>query len=335
MGFAKYNAEEIERILKNATPRKKFYDGMGINVENVHSLETVLKLTGLDFEVQKFPLQFMAEQAFTLNGEAATAQVPYAIPDMYATVRTDTMKALGTVGKNYEILQNSEMFDFLDSLEGMDAQYECGGTYGKNGAKSFITMSTEPMKILGDDFQPYINFLNACDGSGSVRVMFSPVRLFCSNCIAIAIKKADRVISIKHSPSMTRRLEIAKHVMLENTRYFEALKFHAEKLAVTPFSQEAFEALLHELYPVKTEDSNRVQVNNLAQIEHLLNAYKQDDLSNFRNTAWGVVQAFADAESHPLQLRKTQNPAGFTNVIVNGMPLLNQIWDRMQEVVVA
>lgn len=335
MGFAKFDSKKIEAVLNTASPRKKFYEDMGITLENVHNLSTVLKMTGLDFEVQKYPIQFLAETEFDMNGDKAKAIVPYNIPNQFATVRTDTMKALGVVGKNYEILQNEEMFDFLDSISGMGGKYETASTYGANDAKSFICMSTEPMKILGDDFQPYINFLNSFDGSGAVRVMFSPVRLFCSNAIAISVKKVERMVSIKHSGSMQGRLEAAKEVMFENTRYFNALKFHAEKLAVTPFSKEAFEALLHELYPVKTEDKELIQVRNMAQIEHLLNAYKQDDLNNFRNTAWGAIQAVADAESHPLQLRKTKTPAGFTNVVVNGMPLLNQVWNRMQELVVA
>lgn len=335
MGFAKFDSKKIEDILSTAGERTKYYEGMGITLENIHSLDTVLKMTGLDFQVQKFPLQFMAEQTFTVDGQPTRAIVPFAIDDQFATVRTDTMKPLGVVGKNYEILQNSEMFDFLESLEGMDAKYETGGSYGAHGAKSFICMSTEPMKILGDDFQPYINFLNSFDGSGAVRVMFSPIRLFCSNCIAISIKKADRIVSLKHSPSLQGRLDTAKKVLLDNSRYLNALKFHAEKLAVTPFSAEAFEALLHELYPVKTEDKEIIQVRNMAQIEHLLNAYRQNDLQNFNNTAWKCIQAFADTESHPLQLRKTKTPSSFTNVVVNGMPLLNQVWDRMQELVVA
>lgn len=124
MGFAKFNSKKIEDILATGGERKMFYDGMGVTLENVHSLDTVLKMTGLDFQVQKFPLQFLAEQEFMMEGKPAKAMVPFAIDDQFATVRTDTMKTMGVVGKNYEILQNSEMFDFLESLEGMDAKYE-------------------------------------------------------------------------------------------------------------------------------------------------------------------------------------------------------------------
>ena len=93
-------------------------------------------------------------------------------PKQFATIRTDTMEPIGVVGEKYEILQNIEAFNFLDSLVG-DAKFETAGLYG-GGSKSFITMSTEPIKILDDEFAPYILFTNAFDGSGAVRVMLPP-----------------------------------------------------------------------------------------------------------------------------------------------------------------
>lgn len=325
MGIAQYDVNKVNAM---GTERKLYFEGIGVNVQQAHSLETAINVSGLNFEVAKHPLSFMTQVPQQLGTQTILVDVPHPYPNQFATVRTDTLEPLGIVGKDYQILQNLEAFDFLDSLVG-DAKFETAGLYG-NGAKSFITMSTEPMKILDDEFAPYILFTNSFDGSGAVRVMFTPIRVFCSNALVRAIKNATNKLSIRHSSNLQSRLDNARYVLLNNTNYLNALKTEAEKLAVTPFSAEAFEALARSLFPVNKEDSELIQVRNEAQVEALLRAYRQDDLQNFNNTAYKVVQAVADFESHKPVFRQT-NQVDFKNIktVMLGMPLLNQITERM------
>lgn len=332
MGIAQYNGEKVIDILENRDSKRSLYfEQIGVNVNNATSAETAIKLSGLDFEVQKFPMSFNVKTKSDWNGQPIWVDVPHAFPNQFVTARTDTMEPLGVVGKNYEILQNTEAFDFLDSLVG-EAKFETAGLYGSTGAKSFITMSTEPMRILDDEFAPYILFTNSFDGTGSVRVMFTPVRVFCSNCLVRAIKNANHKLSIRHSVNMKGRLETAKHVLLENTKYLEALKIEAEKLAVTPFSEDAFFALTKTLFPVNTEDSEIIQVRNLERIEELMKAYRQGDLDNFNNRAWRAVQAVSDFESHKPSHRQTATSAyKDIKVVMLGMPLLNKVTNMLME----
>ncbi len=61
------------------------------------------------------------------------------IPNYFATIRTDTQKILGVVGKDYEVIQNVDAFIFFDSIVGGDGiQYETAGALG-NGERIFIT----------------------------------------------------------------------------------------------------------------------------------------------------------------------------------------------------
>lgn len=329
MGIAQYDVEKVKTM---GTERKLYFEGIGVNVQQAHSLETAINVSGLNFEVDKKPLAFMTQVPQQLGNKTVFINVPNPYPNQFATVRTDTLEPLGIVGKDYQILQNIEAFDFLDSLVG-DAKFETAGLYG-NGAKSFITMSTEPMKILDDEFAPYILFTNSFDGSGAVKVMFTPIRVFCSNALVRAMKNATNKLSIRHSSNLQSRLENARYVLLNNTNYLNALKVEAEKLATTPFSAEAFEALARQLFPVNAEDSELVQVRNMAQIEALLRAYRQDDLQNFNNTAYKVVQAVADFESHKPTFKQSSQ-MDFKNIktVMLGMPLLNQVTERMLAIV--
>lgn len=326
MGIAQYDANKIM-----GTERTKYFDGIGTSVKTATSLETAINVSGLNFEVNKFPVSFMTQVPQQLGAQTILVDVPKLIPNQFATVRTDTLEPLGIVGKDYNILQNIEAFDFLDSLVG-EAKFETAGLYG-NGAKSFITMSTEPMKILGDEFAPYILFTNSFDGSGAVKVMFTPIRVFCSNALVMAIKNATNKLSLRHSSNLQSRLENAKLVLLNNANYLNALKRQSEKLAVTPFSKEAFEALARELFPVNKEDKELTQNRNAAQIELLMSAYNQADLQNFNNTAYKAVQAVADFESHKPAFRDSSQLElkNIKNVML-GMPLLNMITERMMAI---
>ena len=160
--------------------------------------------------------------------------------------------------------------------------------------------------------------------------MFSPVRLFCSNAITRSLKCATNKIAIRHSSNLQGRLDAARQVLLQNTNYLAALNEEAEKLAVKPFSRDAFEALAKRLFPVNTEDKDIIQIRNLAQIEQMLKAYDQQDLANFNNTAWGAIQAASDVASHPMSWRNTKTPASFTAVI-NELPLLEAVWSAVEE----
>lgn len=325
--YANYDAQKVQKVLEAVenTERKAWYETCGVKLENVTSLETALKLSGLDFEVEKKPLYFG-------NGEDMTL-----IKDQFATVRTDTNQPFGVVSDSYQILQNREAFDFLDSLVLGGAKFETAGFFKKNGAASYITMSAEPMNILGDNFDNYFMISNGHDGGSAVKVVISPIRAYCRNSAVLALKKATNIVTIQHSKTMSDRLVAAKEILLANSNYLNELKIVAEELAVKPFSEEAFEALARKLYPVKEEQSEIVQIRNLAQIEYLLKAYKQDDLQNFNGSAWKAVQAVADVCSHPIQYRK---PTKVSNagtpefqIVWNGMPMLNKVFNILMEAV--
>lgn len=337
--YANYDSKKVQKVLEAAenTPRKAWYESQGVTLENVNTLESALMLSGLDFEVKKKPLYFNPNfETKNADGKALPPKFTK-IDNQFATVRTDTNQPLGIVTEDYEILQNREAFDFLDSLTVQGAKFETAGFFKKNGAASYISMSTEPMTILGDEFNPYMMISNGHDGKSAIKVVLTPVRAVCKNTAILAIKNATNIVVINHSKKMYDRLVAAKEVMLANTNYMKELNKIAEELAVKPFSEEAFEAMARKLFPVKEEDSEIIQIRNIAKLEQLLKAYKENDLQNFNNTAWKAIQAVSDFESHPANFRKTKkladNGSKEFQVIMTGMPLLNKVFQMVQEAV--
>ncbi|NVM62121.1 hypothetical protein FHW88_000397 [Mucilaginibacter sp. SG538B] len=78
---------------------------------------------------------------FTADSDTDIIIPEIAVPDFFATVRTDTEQPLGVVGKDYEVVQNVDAFSFFDSIVGGKdgILYEIAGALGKNGERIFIT----------------------------------------------------------------------------------------------------------------------------------------------------------------------------------------------------
>lgn len=320
MSIATFNAD---RIIVPET-RTSFLENIGTPITSAHSLETALAMSGLDYTVAKTDVNYMTKEP----GKPPRYRK---VKDQFVTYREDTKEFMGIVGKNYNILQNIDAFNFLDSLIVGDTKFETAGSFGKNNARSFISISTDTIKILDDDIQPYIVITNSFDGSGCIQVYFCPERVWCSNTLARNKRNSQNYVRIKHSNSMDVRMGQARETLLANTNYLAALRISAEKLATTPFSAENFEAMVCELFPINPEDKEVVQIRNMEMIEYMLHCYKQDDLQNFNNTAWKAVQAVADYDSHIPTVRKNPNPMkDFNNIIITGMPLLNLVWDKME-----
>lgn len=320
MGIAQYQANEVVR--------SRFFDDVGRPIQGATNLEEAIVQSGLDYEVQKLPIFF--------NPRIGKTPKMTKIPDRYAVYRTDTHTPMGIVSKKYEILQNREAFNFLDSLIAGGAMFETAGTYGLNGAKSFISISTQKIKVLDDDIQPYIVLTNSFDGTGTVKVSFSPIRVFCSNTLALISKKVKSLhlnsLSVRHTKSMAIAMEQGKEILFQNTQYLETLKSISELLAVTPFSEEAFKKMCEVFYPIDNNQTKKAVTMNTEMLEELFRAYKQDDLGNFSGTAYRAFQAISDFESHKTSQRSTdrENERGLV-MAVNGMPILTQALEYIMD----
>jgi phage/plasmid-like protein (TIGR03299 family) len=302
--------------------RKRFFENAGTNFNNQHvSVQDALKLAGLQYDVQKVPV-------FLEDGSL--------VPNTYATQKSDDGTVLGVVGKNYGIVQNTEAFDFVEALLSEGAEIETAG-YFKDFSKTFITAKADTTQILGDNVDSYLLFTNSFDGSGSVRCMFTPVRVFCSNVLVRAFKQASNKISIRHSTNVMDRLTIAQETFAYNQLYIDALKKESESLALQTVTREQYRqtlipAVLQEMNLDINDTSKQRNKDRPFEIQHqLLEVYDQDDLQNYNNTAYKAMQAIADFESHYEPARNKDNPQIYMQRVLGGMVLLQAVCTAMNQ----
>ncbi|GAB3975610.1 hypothetical protein GCM10028806_33550 [Spirosoma terrae] len=222
------------------------WHGLGSVTTGINTSEDIIKLAGLDFEVVKKPI--FVEDDTDLFETSYTK-----IEGHFSTVRTDTHKPLGIVGKKYEVIPNTEAFRFFDSVIGKDnVQYETAGAL-KDGRVIYVTAKMkEPMLINGKDpHDMYVVFTNSHDGSSSVRAFITSVRIVCANTFAAAIANMKGRKKSGESNYLTVR-----HLSGYQNQMAQAMQVLALTEKVTQEQQGLFE----QLQKIKLKDDQTKQL---------------------------------------------------------------------------
>src|SRR5690554_5132803 len=91
------------------TERVPYFENVGKSVSELNnSVSDIVDKARLNWKVEKRPIYLSGEEE---------------IPNRFATVREDTGEVLGIVGKQYEVVQNKEGFQFVDDCLGKDVKY--------------------------------------------------------------------------------------------------------------------------------------------------------------------------------------------------------------------
>lgn len=218
--------------------KEKAWHGLGQIVQDYPTSAEAIKHAGLDYTVEKRPL-FTYDNENNAANEDTDIKIPEIdVPDFLATMRTDTEQVLGVVGKDYEVVQNTDAFSFFDAIVGGDGiQYETAGALGK-GERIFITAKLPGYIKVGNDdlIEKYLFLTTSHDGYGSILAAFTPVRIVCANTLNAALRNYSNSIKIRHTANAKQRLEQAHKVMgIANklTEQMESIFNHWAKVRIT------------------------------------------------------------------------------------------------------
>lgn len=176
------------------------WHGLGNVVDSVATAKEALHLSGLDWEVMKVP-QYAS---FFNNGEYHTVEVP----DTFATVRNVDNKILGTVKDRYQIMQNQEAFDFMDTVvgEGAAAYHTAGALDGGRKVWILVKLPGEVLvRVKGHDdiTEKYGLLYNSHDGKTMAALKVTPVRVVCQNTLNLAMRGG--AFNIRHTQNMMEK----------------------------------------------------------------------------------------------------------------------------------
>lgn len=281
------------------------WHGLGKVVDAMTSAEAI-KLGGMDFEVAKMPL-FFANQNPTpgdnlgvsnymgrfKNDRVVLYKELIEVPDAFTMIRTDTQHPFGYVGKRYEPIQNKEAFEFFDTIIGEGhAQYETVGALG-NGEVVFITAKLpDYMEIAKDQIDKYLLLTMSHDGSSSITIMFTPIRVVCNNTLSMALNQSRNKITIKHTKNARNRIELAKATLGLVNLNQASVETVWSKWAKEEIKDDKAEEVFIEALGLELNDKGKLSTraeNILKSVETYY--FTGVGQSNISGTKWGVYNA--------------------------------------------
>lgn len=247
------------------------WHGLGTKVPGLMKTREAIIAGGLDFHVDLEPLTTPPTMGVDSEGKVTTLQGIDASHLVKATVRRDTRKILGVVGPDYTPVQNVEAFEFFDDALGKGvAVIETVGALGENGERIFaMAKMPEAIAVVGNDIvERYLLLTAAHDGTGAVKVLFTPVRVVCNNTLTAALRGARNVVSIKHTKHAKANLKKAKDLLTKNDKFWQKTQEALTFLASKEMNTDEVKEFLKNLFPTKKiEDEDRPVIVTPGNVE--------------------------------------------------------------------
>ena len=264
-------------------------------IQEAPTSKDALRYAGLDWDVLQTPVYM---------------ESGVQIPNYKANVRSTDNLCLGIVSDRYQIVQNTEAFEFTDAIVGETENgvvtYETAGSLC-GGRKIWLLAKMPVQKVLDDDVEPYMFFSNSHDGSGAIKVGMTPIRIVCNNTLNMALAGAKRSWSTKHVGDMQSKLEEAKLCLQMADKYMQNLDIEAERLANAKLYREQIDEILDEMFPIEDNDSDRKKQNVQSVKDSFYVAYFMPDILKFGESAWRAVNAMSDMVTHSTPKRNTSS----------------------------
>lgn len=271
--------------------RQKPWHGLGKRVEEALCSLDALKLAGLNWKV-------IQKSIFTEDN--------IEVPNFKANVRSTDDKILGVVTDRYQIVQNSEAFEFTDELLGQGVKYETAGSLFGGKKIWLLAKLPERYRIAGDEIETYLVFSNSHDGSNAIRVAVTPVRVVCNNTLNLALHDAKRIWSAVHVGDISKKLDEARRTLLNTEHYMYKLKIEGEVMNRINMPDKKVMEYIEQLIPLP-ENPTKLQENNidLLRTDMKLRYYEAPDLVDLPKNGWRFINAVSDFATHAKPLRKT------------------------------
>lgn len=219
---------------------------LGTKVEKEVTAAAAMRLAGLDTECEKRPLY--------IRGKVDVDGIPVIgsqVQGKYGVVRLDDEKVLGVVGESYQIIQNRECFDFLDSIvgEGQALYHTAGSLFG--GSRIFITLKLPEDSVVGDDtVQRYVLLASSHDGSLALTARMTGVRVVCANTLAVALGgRTQQSVTIYHTQNYRDKVAEARRVLGLADVYYKRMETEFNKMLDATMQESDLSRFVNTLFP--------------------------------------------------------------------------------------
>jgi phage/plasmid-like protein (TIGR03299 family) len=272
------------------------WHGLGRKLAAPATAQKAIEAAKLDWEVMKVPLY----------AERGSARI--SVEDRFGVVRKDLWpgqkcKVLGIVGSQYTPLQNVEAFTFFDPIVGRDAAvYHTAGVLD-NGERIWILAKLpDHIRVAGNDIvDKYLLLSNSHDGTSSVQVKFTPIRVVCENTLTMALSEG-RTVRVAHTRHLHDRLRRAERLLGIVHARFSDIEEAFTVMAKVQMGNGRLQEYLKLVYPDPKDPEDekaRKRVNvSRGWAEYFFTNGKGNGQERVKGTLWAAYNGVTELVDH-------------------------------------
>lgn len=274
------------------TERTNTWARIGTDVSIATTIDDVLEMANLNYTVKSEPI-------YLGNG--------IEIPNKVANV-DDRGNIKGVVGPDYEICQNRDAFAFVNNISDRLTFVKAGETHW---GMVYVIAKLDDVNVLGDKMTPYIILQNSHNGGTTLKATICPLRIVCQNQFAMSFKNSSNTVRLLHTSKIHQRMHEAQELLADVSHYMQEFILSAEELAMLKIDYKMANRIIEKFFEkALTAKSTERQITTVAnKVNELQTIYQNTvntDLANFKNTGWGLVNAFSDYITHKTPGRITE-----------------------------
>lgn len=263
-----------------------------VSQENMTTADFIVK-AGMDWVVEEHPVHLP-------NGNL--------IEGYKALVRSDNGYTLHIAGESFTPLQNHEAFSWFDPFIQDGDLYLSAAVSLRYGKRVALTAEfTDQCKaevIEGDEVQLKLVLFNSHDGSLSVGIKFTPIRVVCNNTLQMAVAGTnksfeqgdllitERFAKARHTKNLSVNLKTIREQINLGRRQFKELTIpQYQAMTSVKMTTELWKRYLE--YTFNLDGISRT-VESLRDYDRLCTCFEYGlghDIPGVRGTAWAAYNA--------------------------------------------
>ena len=243
--------------------REPAWHKLGLVVDEGVSAVDALEMIG-DYTVTLEPVS-IPSVGIEVPGQHAIVRHPVADDPEY--------RVFGQVSGQYTLITPSEMAAIWD--DATKAKIETIGAL-KKGEELFISTKLPTFKVKDDEVDSYLLAVNPMTGRGSAQVRVAPVRVVCTNTLALAKSQSTETYLIPHNTQARARMtHWLSDAYLRSTARVQSIASMFVLMASVRATPAIVQAVAHAAYPDPTRSNRMLTPDMTAKREYAYTVAKE------------------------------------------------------------
>jgi phage/plasmid-like protein (TIGR03299 family) len=223
-----------------ATYKVPAWHSLGPTFQEVLTPLEAVKLAGMDYEVNKWPLSAVIKDKSVATPVFGLFRDPVKEDPNYVFY--------GAVSDDYQVVQNTEIAQIIEPISKL-WNVSSVGALGK-GETVFFVLDAGVADIKGDVIQQFFMVSDIKDGGHCLRVDNTDYRAVCGNTFRMAIANAKLTIALNHGRDPRKKLEVISTAIEKMQESKNVVLNLLKDLAEKKVTKAAMQKMVLDLYPI-------------------------------------------------------------------------------------